>query len=197
MSAPGPEADMNDANVECGCGSPAKACGNISQSTRITGASICGRILLRHKVCLVMKSALSFCLIAVGLAACADAAVDSSGWFRYDGTPIKGNAGLEQQFNRAYGLCFSNKNLDRDCMSSRGYTDVPVASSPVIPATSIPISTTSTDWRARAAEARALAAQLQDPASKRMMIGIAETYDRLAVHQDGSTAAEARKPPRP
>jgi hypothetical protein len=144
-----------------------------------------------------MKSALSYCLIAVGLAACADAAVDSGGWFRYDGTPIKGNAALEQQFNHAYGLCSGNKNLDRDCMSSRGYTDVPVASSPLIPAASIPISTASTDWRARAAEARALAMQLQDPVSKQMMIGIAETYDRLAVSQGGSTAAEARKPPRP
>ncbi len=82
-------------------------------------------------------------------------------------------------------------------MSSRGYTDVPVVSSPVIPAASIPISTASPDWRARAAEARALATQLQDPVSKQMMIGIAEAYDRLAVQQGGSTAAEARKPSRP
>jgi hypothetical protein len=144
-----------------------------------------------------MKSALSSCLIAVGLAACADATVDSGGWFRYDGTPIKGNAALEKQFNHEYGLCFSNKNLDRDCMSARGYTDVPVASSPVIPPAPTAISTASPDWRARAAEARALAAQLQDPVSKQMMVRIAETYDRLAVHQGGSTAAGARKPSRP
>jgi hypothetical protein len=145
-----------------------------------------------------MKSALSFCLVAVGLAACADATVDNSGWFRYDGTPVKGNAALESQFNRAYGLCFSsNKDLQRDCMSSRGYTDVPVATSPVVPAAPAAISTASPDWRARAAEARALATQLRDPVSKQMMVRIAETYDRLAVHQGKSTAADARKPSRP
>jgi hypothetical protein len=155
-----------------------------------------------------MKSALSFCLVAVGLAACADATVDSSGWFRYDGTAVKGNATLERQFNHAYELCASSKNdplhgesdkldLYKDCMSSRGYTDVPVASSPVIPAAPTAISTASPDWRARAAEARALATQLRDPVSKQMMVRIAETYDRLAVHQGGSTAAEARKPSRP
>jgi hypothetical protein len=145
-----------------------------------------------------MKSALSFSLVAVGLAACADTTVDSSGWFRFDGTPIKGNAALEQQFNHAYAMCFgSNKDIYRDCMSSRGYTDVPVASSPVISAAPPTISTASPDWRARAAEARVLAAQLQDPVSKQMMVRIAETYDRLAVHQGGSTAADARKPSRP
>src|ERR1041384_3760441 len=115
-----------------------------------------------------MKSALSFFLVAVALAACAaDTTVDSSGWFRYDGTPIKGNAALEPQFNHAYEMCFSsNKNLYKDCMSSRGYTDVPVANAPVIPTAPSAISTASPDWHARAAEARALAAQLQDPASK-------------------------------
>ena len=138
----------------------------------------------------VMKSALSFFLVAVALAACAaDPAVDSSSWFRYDGTPIKGNVALEPQFNHAYAMCFSSdKNLYRDCMSSRGYTDVPVASSPVIPAAPSAISAASSDWRARAAEARALATQLRDPASKQMMVGIAETYDRLAVHQGASTS---------
>jgi hypothetical protein len=145
-----------------------------------------------------MKSALSFCLVAVGLAACAETAVDSGGWFRYDGTAVKGNATLEREFNRAYAMCVnSNMDLYKDCMSSRGYTDVPVASSPVIPAVPTAISTASPDWRARAAEARVLATQLRDPVSKRMMVEIAETYDRLAVHQAGSTAADARKPSRP
>jgi hypothetical protein len=142
-----------------------------------------------------MKAVLSCCLLAVGLAACAtDTMIDSSGWFRYDGTAVKGNAALEQQFKHAYAMCSgSDKDLYRDCMSSRGYTDVPIASSPVIPAAPPAISTASPDWRARAAEARALATQLQDPVSKQMMVRIAETYDRLAVHQGGSTAADARK----
>ena len=143
-----------------------------------------------------MKSALSFCLVAVGLAACAtDTTVNSGGWFRYDGTPIKGNAALEPEFNHWHAMCFSsNKDLYRDCMSSRGYTDVPVASSPVIPAAPTAISTASPDWRARAAEARALATQLRDPVKKQMMVRIAETYDRLAVYGGGSTAADTRKP---
>ena len=84
-----------------------------------------------------------------------------------------------------------------DCMSSRGYTDVPVASSPINSAAPSATSIASSDWRARATEARALGTQLRDPVSKRMMVEIAETYDRLAVHQEGSAAADARKPSRP
>jgi hypothetical protein len=81
-----------------------------------------------------MKSALSFCLIAVGLAACAsDPAADSGGWFRYDGTAVKGNATLERQFNHAYAMCVSsNRDVYVDCMSSRGFTDVPIANSSIV-----------------------------------------------------------------
>jgi hypothetical protein len=35
-------------------------------------------------------------------------------------------------------------------------------------------------WRARAGEARRLAAEMQDEASKQMMLGIAADYDGLA-----------------
>ena len=35
-------------------------------------------------------------------------------------------------------------------------------------------------WRQRAEEARAIADQMNDPESKRMMLKVAEDYDRLA-----------------
>ena len=35
-------------------------------------------------------------------------------------------------------------------------------------------------WRARAGEARRLAAEMQDEVSKQMMLGVAADYDRLA-----------------
>jgi hypothetical protein len=35
-------------------------------------------------------------------------------------------------------------------------------------------------WRARAEESRVLAEQLSDPETRRMMLGIAQSYERLA-----------------
>jgi hypothetical protein len=37
-------------------------------------------------------------------------------------------------------------------------------------------------WQERAEEARSIAQQLSDPDSKRMMLRIAQDYDRLAAH---------------
>ena len=36
------------------------------------------------------------------------------------------------------------------------------------------------NWRKRAAEARAIAGRMTDPDAKRMMLGIAQSYERLA-----------------
>jgi hypothetical protein len=49
-------------------------------------------------------------------------------------------------------------------------------------------------WQERAEEARSIAEQLSDPESKRMMLRIAEDYERLAAHaarrmKTGRTAA--------
>jgi hypothetical protein len=47
-------------------------------------------------------------------------------------------------------------------------------------------------WLGRAEEARSIAEQLSDPESRRMMLRIAEDYERLATHarrrQEGRTA---------
>ena len=45
-------------------------------------------------------------------------------------------------------------------------------------------------WRDRADEARAIAASLSDPESKRIMIAIAENYDRLAERAEESDKQE-------
>ena len=74
-------------------------------------------------------------------------------------------------------------------MSTRGYTEgaLPAAGTPVI-------SAAPTDWRARAAEVRAVATQLRDPVAKQMMAGIAETYDRLAGYSEGRLTASPKSP---
>jgi len=73
----------------------------------------------------------------------------------------------------------------KHCMASRGYTDEVVAPPVVAPPV---IVAAPTDWRARAAEARAVAAQLQDPVARRTMAGIADSYDRLAGQFEGRPA---------
>ena len=40
-------------------------------------------------------------------------------------------------------------------------------------------------WWSRAAEARAMAEQISDPEARRMMEGIAQTYDKLAARAEG------------
>lgn len=141
-----------------------------------------------------MKCILSFCVAAFGLTACAVDTIDSSGWSR-DNVPVKGNSTLERQFNRDYAVCYG-RNLDiyKDCMAARGYAQgiAPVAI-PVAPAVPAQTSTISTDWRARATEARVTASQLQDPVSKRKMLEIAKDYDQLAAHQGQPTVVEKNK----
>lgn len=46
----------------------------------------------------------------------------------------------------------------------------------------------ATRWRALAAETRAVAAEMNDPEARRIMLAIAEAYERLARY------AESRKP---
>ena len=142
-----------------------------------------------------MRAALS-CLIAVGLAACATDIADSSGWSWHDGTPVKGHAELERQFQSDNGKCRGrDMSLYKYCMSSRGYTEGAAfaAGPPVVSAASAPISAGPPDWRARAAEARVVATQLRDPVTKQMMARIAETYDRLASRSE--KRLPARSPP--
>jgi hypothetical protein len=141
-----------------------------------------------------MRIALFFGLIAFGVAGCAKNTTDSTGWTWYDGTPVKGHAVLEKQFQNDDDKCFGrDKNVYKFCMLSRGYTEGPpaVAGVPAISpaAGTSAMSAVPTDWRARAAEARALATQLRDPDAKQMMAGIAETYDRLA---EGRLAARPK-----
>ena len=79
-------------------------------------------------------------------------------------------------------------------MASRGYTDevVPAAVAPAIatatPATAAPPS----DWRKRAAEARAMATRLQDPVAKQSLLGVADNYDRLADYAEGRSTTRAK-----
>jgi hypothetical protein len=51
----------------------------------------------------------------------------------------------------------------------------------------MPSDNSSDQWRALAAEVRAIAAELRDPEAKRLMLKIAEAYERLARY------AEARR----
>jgi hypothetical protein len=48
-------------------------------------------------------------------------------------------------------------------------------------------------WRQRAEEARVLAEQMSDPASKEMMLGIAKDYQRLAVRAEQRAQEERKK----
>jgi hypothetical protein len=47
-------------------------------------------------------------------------------------------------------------------------------------------------WRARAEESRVLAEQLSDRDSRRMMLGVAESYERLAQHAERRIAEKHR-----
>ena len=51
-------------------------------------------------------------------------------------------------------------------------------------------------WRARAAEIRTAASGIRSSKVKRIMIEIAEDYERLATATEATTAAEARRDPR-
>jgi hypothetical protein len=51
-----------------------------------------------------------------------------------------------------------------------------------------------THWRERAEQARAMAERMEDPESVRIILGIAESYDRLA---DRAERAENRTLPNP
>ena len=48
-------------------------------------------------------------------------------------------------------------------------------------------------WRQRAEEARALAEQMSDAASREMMLGISKDYERLAVMTEQRAQEERRK----
>ncbi len=138
-----------------------------------------------------MRIVLFLGLMAVGLAACGTSkGTDPTGWSRYDGTPVKGNAALEQQFRYDDDRCYGrDMKTYKYCMFSRGFTDevVPVAATPAIAAATPAIAAAAgpTEWRARAAEARAVATRLQDPVAKQMIFGVADTYDRLADYAEG------------
>ena len=47
-------------------------------------------------------------------------------------------------------------------------------------------------WRARAEEARAMAEQMPDPEAKRMMLGIAEGYEKLALRAEQRAAQSSQ-----
>jgi hypothetical protein len=48
-------------------------------------------------------------------------------------------------------------------------------------------------WRQRAEQARALAEQMSDPASREMMLGIAKDYERLAERAEQRAQEERKK----
>jgi hypothetical protein len=48
-------------------------------------------------------------------------------------------------------------------------------------------------WRQRAEEARVLAEQMSDAASREMMLGIAKDYERLAVRAEQRAQEERKK----
>ena len=48
-------------------------------------------------------------------------------------------------------------------------------------------------WRERAEQARALAGQMSDAASKEMMLGIAKDYERLAERAEQRSREERKK----
>jgi hypothetical protein len=48
-------------------------------------------------------------------------------------------------------------------------------------------------WRQRAEQARVLAGQMRDDASKEMMLGIAKDYDRLAERAEQREREERKK----
>ena len=48
-------------------------------------------------------------------------------------------------------------------------------------------------WRQRAEQARALAEQMSDPASREMMVGIAKDYERLAERAEQRAQEERKK----
>lgn len=152
--------------------------------------SLCRAAISPQRCCFIMRITLFFGLIvsAFGIGACAtNTTTDNTGWTWYDGTPIKGHAVLEKQFQNDDDKCNGrDRSVYKFCMSSRGYTEggIPVAGTPVI-------STAAPDWRARAAEVRAVGKQLQDADAQQMMIGIAETYDRLA---EGRLTARSKSP---
>ena len=153
----------------------------------------------------MMRTVLFLGLMAVGLAACGTSATtgtDPTGWSRYDGTPVKGNVRLEEDFRYADDRCFGkDARSHRFCMASRGYTDevAPAAAAPAITAATPAIAAATpanavppTDWRRRAAEARAMAARLQDPVAKQSLVGVADTYDRLADYAEGRSTTSAK-----
>ena len=50
-------------------------------------------------------------------------------------------------------------------------------------------------WRVRAKEARFQADQISDPASKRAMLSIADTYDRMAKRVEARLTEKPSAPP--
>src|SRR5262249_180097 len=102
---------------------------------------------------------------------------------------------LEEDFRYADDRCYGkNARSHRFCMASRGYTDevAPVAAAPAIAAATPATAAPPTNWRMRAAEARAMAARLQDPVAKQSLVGVGDTYDRLADYAEGRSTTSAK-----
>jgi hypothetical protein len=57
-----------------------------------------------------------------------------------------------------------------------------------------PLRDNAEHWRARAAEARATADQLDDAVARRTMLRIAASYDKLAQKAEERTGPKPRKP---
>jgi hypothetical protein len=61
--------------------------------------------------------------------------------------------------------------------------------------TSVPaILDNAAHWRARAEESRVIAEQLQDPESRRMMLNVADSYERLVEHAERRAAEKDHAP---